>query len=381
MVLGFACLPWVSDPANAEPSGCNQPASRAITQIDVPGRPFSAVPSADGCSIFVSLTGRNGRSQVAVLARSNGEMSLLRTVAAPGQLTGMALSGDGKVLVAATGQGIVLLSTERLVTGAENALLDGPAGGAGAGHIYVAFTPDDKRVFVSAERSDTLSVYDFTEGSTGSVMHLAGQIRTGGAPVGLVLSPDGRWLYSTSEVGPGERSCAPEGKGPVHPAGMLMVIDVARSAVDPASAVVARVPAGCNPVRVAVSPTGDRVYVTARGSHAVIVFDASKLVSDPDHSQQASVPVGPSPVGIAVDGAHVFVANSDRFGAGRNASISFLDVNHLDVAAGRIPAGGFPRELKLTRDGRSLLVTNFGSGSVELIDLERLAELRGITMK
>jgi len=143
-------------------------------------------------------------------------------------------------------------------------------------------------------------------------------------------------------------------------------------------AVVARVPAGCNPVRVALSPAGDRVYVTARGSNAVQVFDAGKLLGDREHSLQASVPVGQSPVGLAVDGAHVFVANSDRFGGGQHQSLSVLDPAHLDASAGSIPAGGFPRELRITSDGKSLLVTNFESGSVELIDLARLDEaMRG----
>jgi DNA-binding beta-propeller fold protein YncE len=301
-------------------------------------------------------------------------MSIVRTVAAPGQLTGLAINRDGEVLVAANGLGIVLLSTERLRSGSDDAVLGVLSDGAGAGSIYV--TPDDHLIFVSDERSNTLSVYDFAALTAGKTARV-GQIRTGGAPVGLAFSPDGRWLYSTSEVAPGERSCASEGRGAAHPPGMLMVIDVERSATDPGNAVVARVPAGCNPVRVAVSPNGDRAYVTARGSDEVLIFDTARFINDRDHSLYARVPVGRSPVGIAADEAHVFVANSDRFGGGRHQSISFIDVNYLDAPAGSIPAGGFPRELKVTGDGKSLLVTNFESGSVELIDLDRLTEIGG----
>jgi len=79
-------------------------------------------------------------------------------------------------------------------------------------------------------------------------------------------------------------------------------------------------------------------------------------------------------VGIDVDEHHLFVANSDRFGGGRHQTISVLDASRLDAAAANIPAGGFPRELRLTSDGKNLLLTNFESQSVELIDLARLAE-------
>jgi len=372
--VGLSCLLLLTASASAQPSDCNQPASSAITQIEVPGHPFSAIPSADGCSIFVSMTARNGESKIAVIARSGGVMSIVRTVAAPGQLRGLALNRDGNVLVAANGTGVALFSTERLNSGAANAVLGVLSDGAGAGSIYVALTADDHLLFVSDERSNSLSVYDFAGLLAGKTDKMIGQIRTSGAPVGLAFSPDGHRLYSTSEVAPGERTCAAEGRGAAHPPGMLMVIDVARSATHPADAVDVRVPAGCNPVRVAVSPEGDRVYVASRGSNAVQVFDADKLMSDRDHSLYTAVPVGQSPVGIAADQAHVFVANSDRFGGGRHQSISFLDARHLDGHAGNIPAGGFPRELRITSDGKSLLVTNFESGSVELIDLERLAE-------
>jgi DNA-binding beta-propeller fold protein YncE len=52
-------------------------------------------------------------------------------------------------------------------------------------------------------------------------------------------------------------------------------------------------------------------------------------------------------------------------------------VAHLDAPGASIPAGGFPRELRVTSDGGSLIVTNFESGSVELIDLARLPEVTG----
>ncbi|MCG6955955.1 MAG: hypothetical protein LJF04_08180 [Gemmatimonadetes bacterium] len=42
-----------------------------------------------------------------------------------------------------------------------------------------------------------------------------------------------------------------------------------------------------------------------------------------------------------------------------------------DAVVGSIPAGAFPRELRLTADGRTLLVTNYASRTLEVVDLER----------
>ena len=376
LLLQVLCLlgALAAAPALAETSACNQAAPQAITGVDVPGHPFVAVSSADGCTVFVSLTGARGRSQLAVLKRLNGSMNVAHTMDVPGQLTGLALTRDGSLLVGANGQGAVLFSVDRLVAGADNALLGVLNEGVGAGSIYVVFSPDERLLFMSNERSNTLSVYDFAAARTGHPIRLIGHIPTGIAPVGLAVSPDGRWLYSTSEVAPGPSLCPAEGRGGTHAQGLLMVVDVQRSATDPVNAVAARAQAGCNPVRVVTSPQGERVYVSARGSNLLQVFDSDKLLGDPAHALIASAAVGQSPVGIAASGDHVFVANSDRFGSGRHASVSVLDVQRLDVPGPSIPAGGFPRELRITSDGQSLLVTHFESQRVDWVDLARLAE-------
>ena len=51
-------------------------------------------------------------------------------------------------------------------------------------------------------------------------------IPVGNAPVGLVVSPDGRWLYATSELAAGASSSGQ---------GTLTVIDLRRAETDPAA--------------------------------------------------------------------------------------------------------------------------------------------------
>jgi hypothetical protein len=43
------------------------------------------------------------------------------------------------------------------------------------------------------------------------------------------------------------------------------------------------------------------------------------------------------------------------------------------AVVGRIPAGKFPRELRVIDGGRTLVVTNFLSDDVQLVDLQRLS--------
>lgn len=162
----------------------------------------------------------------------------------------------------------------------------------------------------------------------------------------------------------------------------MIVVDVRRAFSDPAHAVVARVPAGCSPVRLARSGDGASLWVSARRSDAVLAFDASKLVRDPMHARIGSVPVGTAPVGIVVlpDGQHVVVANSNRIAVDPNApqTLSIIETGKLqagaDAVAGTIPAGAFPREFSVSPDARTLFVGNYLSQMLEVIDLTRLAE-------
>ena len=92
------------------------------------------------------------------------------------------------------------------------------------------------------------------------------------------------------------------------------------------------------------------------------------------------LPVGTAPVGVGVieDGRKVVVTNSNRFAGGADDRQTLVVLNASRLAAGAaailgsIPAGGFPREIRLTTDRLTLLLTNFTSRTLELIDLQRV---------
>jgi DNA-binding beta-propeller fold protein YncE len=256
------------------------------------------------------------------------------------------------------------------------------------GIVYVNTTADDKFLFVSDEAAQTITVINLARARAEGFKESAivGKIPVGRAPIALTFSPDGRWLYTTSQIAPASYNwpveCKPEGADPAtaqprFPKGAIIVVDVARAQTDPANSIVARVPAGCSPVRLAIAPTGDRVYVTARNSNALLAFDTAKMRDDAAHALVGTVPVGNSPVGVAVinGGRQVVVTNSNRFSSDRTARQALTVIDAANVAAGaaaimgNIPAGAFPREFGQTPDGRTLFVANYNSNELQVIDL------------
>jgi hypothetical protein len=190
----------------------------------------------------------------------------------------------------------------------------------------------------------------------------------GRAVVGLATSPDGRWLYATSELA--------AGKSPTHGGGSLSVIRVASADRDPRQSVVASVQAACGPVRVAVSADGATVWVTARESDLLLAFSAARLVDHPAQALEATVRVGEAPVGLALidGGRELAVADSNRF-RDPHARTGVTIVGAAAALAGKpavlgtIPTGLFPREMALEQDGRTLLVGDFGAGTLQAIDV------------
>lgn len=372
----------------AQTADCNAPAPAPSVSVAVPTSPFAVTPTSDGCWLFVSgIGGGGGESGIAVLRRESGHIALARMVPLGAPATGMALTHDGKPLVVAS-TSVDFLDVGRLISGAGKALVGSLRDGSDS-NVYVNIAADDKLLFVSQERQRSIAVIDLTRARVNGYRAEAviGRIPVGNAPIALTFSADWKWLYTTSQGALPEwhwpNACKTEGRAadaPIdRPEGAVIVVDVARAATDPAHSVVARIPAGCSPVRMAISPGGERVYVTARNSNAVLAFDTSRLISDPEHARLATVPVGAAPVPVAViDGDRKVVAgNSNRIaGATEPQTLTVLDAGRMQegVAAtlGTIPVGAFPREMAVSADGRTLFVTNFGSRSVQVIDIGNL---------
>lgn len=397
LFLLIALGPPLAFAAQTNTLDCNEPASKPISFVHLRGHPFQAIATRDGCAIFVSAVGppSSFSGGITVLRRAGGKVKQSRFIDAdllrsPQGALAMVLTHDGRLLIATTGDSVDFLDVERLTSKHGSPLLGQISDGPNAGSIYVNVTADDHFAFVSDERQHSITVINlantrqkgFTQNS------IVGRIPTGIAPIALTFSPDGRYLYTTSEEA--LRSwgwptpCTPEiaraGLADLHPEGAVIVVDALKARTDPANSVLARVPAGCSPVRLALSPHGRLAYVTVRHNNKLAVFDTARLITDPAHALIAAVPVGTAPVGVAVvnGGKKVIVTNSNRFARGDEdwQPLTVIDTAKVSegpaAVLGTIPAEGFPRELRVTSDGKTLLLTNFTSNTLEIIDLTRL---------
>jgi DNA-binding beta-propeller fold protein YncE len=344
------------------------PVLGAVSQaaVPVPGNPFSVVATADGRWSFVTLN-----SAVEVLSNRSPAPVADAQVSVPGTPQGEQLTGDGRYLLVADGGGAVVIDVARAEDGAAGAVLGTLSSPAGRGAVEVAVSPDDRFAFVTLELSDSLAVFDLRKALASGFgpADFVGTVPLGTAPVGLAVSPDGRWIYATSESAKGASSA-------VQAAGTVTTIDLRQAETRPAGAVAGTVPAGCSPVRVVTSADGKVVWVTARGSDAVLGFSATALRADPGHALLAHVQVGEAPVGLALsgDGQRLVVADSDRFSA-KGATANLAVVNVSAALAGRpallglIPAGAFPREMTVIPHTNTLLVTDYLAERVQAVNL------------
>jgi len=280
---------------------------------------------------------------------------------------GLAVDRTGRhVLVANGAGGLLVADAQALRASVEDpfsAVVSAPARGS----VQIALEPTGRFAFVTDEDSATLSVFDCEDslGSANPHAKLVGQATLPPAPVGVVCSADGRDLFVTSQSNR-------RGRQP----GVLSVIAVADLIEAPERAGAVSVPAGHAPVRVAISASDQElVWVTARGSNALLAFDRERLVAGRARALRAVVGVGIAPTGLAVlaGGSRVVVANSNRHGdAEEPQTLAVVDVeaalvHRRSALLGTIPAGAWPREVAALPDDRTVLVTNVYSRSLQSV--------------
>jgi serine/threonine protein kinase/DNA-binding beta-propeller fold protein YncE len=327
------------------------------------GQPFGVIVTPDGRFSFATL----GHSLAVLSNGSSLAPALVHTLSVSGANKGEAITPDGKYLLLASGSGAQVLSVADVEQGIGTVLgtLSSP-GGKGA--VQIAFSPTGKFAFVTLQSSGGMAVFNLKQAlaSNFATSGYVGNVPTGVEPVGIAVSPDGRSLYMTS---------IEKVKTAVPSEGLLSVVSLHRAEVKPASSVVAKVVAGCSPVRVITSSTA--VWVTARESDTLLGFSAAKLRSDPAHALIAEVGVGVSPIGLtfAANGQRIVVANSDlKSIAGAVPDLSVISTSQAQAGKpallGLVKSGVLPRQF--ATEGKALLVTNYGSGQLQAINLADL---------
>lgn len=344
--------------------------------VSVPADPFGVVYALHEDVAFVALDDNLG-----VLDTTAFTPSLLHQIPLPVKefgsgAAGIALTNDGRHVLVTLNTAAAIVDAAKAAAGSVDVVVGALNGTAGNSAIEITITQDNEYAFVSQEygtnrtgyRGDIEVFQLHKPTANGSVAGTyIGELTLGDAVVGTALSPNGRYLYATSEV-------AVIINGTQQ--GALTVIDVETLKTNPSQAILSNAIAGCAPVRVIVSSDGKVLWVTARQSNKLLAFNASKLLSDPNDALLAAVEVGTWPVGLifAKHESRILTADSNRQNyTNATAGLSVVDVQAAlrgeNAVLGSIPTGFFPREFAVSPNGSTILVTDYYSQQVQAVDV------------
>ena len=167
-------------------------------------------------------------------------------------------------------------------------------------------------------------------------------VEVGEEPEGILVSPDGKTVFVTSEV-----------------ANMVHVVDTASASIR------ANIVAGNRPRRFALTSGGDSLWVTNElsGSVSVVDLDTMQVSDTVEFKPKGFRPEDVTPVGITMtgDGQTAFVA------LGRANHVAVVDVASRDVED-YILVGSRAWNTTLTRDESRLVVANGLSDDISVID-------------
>src|SRR6058998_1213602 len=189
---------------------------------------------------------------------------------------------------------------------------------AGAPKAYVGLFKDDAVAVIDTAQNKVLSTISVPKG-----------------PHGLVVTPDGRKVYVSSDG-----------------ASTVSVIDTATDRV------VASIDVGANPHGLAISGAGSRVLVSGWGSNRALVIDTAtdRVIGE--------VPVAQPHNGtLSRDGRTAWVASQQQ---GATALVRLNLATWKEVA--RVPLDKTPRGLELSPDGRRVFFTLAGVNAIQVLD-------------
>lgn len=233
-----------------------------------------------------------------------------------------------------------------------------------------------KRIFVTNEKDDTVSVID------GATNEVVATINIGARPRGIGVAPDGSEVYVAISEDNAIAVFDPEslavlrqfqsGDDPetfaVHPNGNIYISnedDAKASVFNPKTGeLIAEIKVGIEPEGVAISPDGTKVIVTSESTNMLHV------ISVPEHEIVANILVGARPRAATFNRAGTIAyATSEISG----------EVKKVDVASGKIigkmPLANDkakPKDVLLSKDESRLFVAGGRANQIFVLDANTL---------
>lgn len=264
--------------------------------------------------------------------------------------------------------------------GFENAKLNGPKD--------LKPSPDGLNVYVASANDNAIAILARDAG-TGALSFVANQVSgqtypdaPGGETAGLLgvaglqVSPDGGQVYAAGATANAVAVFARDaGTGALH------FVEAERNDSDDATDAGATVVGLAAPTAIVLSPDGAQVYVTARFGNAVVAFDRdpasggngrlSFLAAYRNGLAGVSALGGAADLAISASGEHLYVAaESDNavvlFTRGAGGVLAWTQAWRRNDP-GIVGMSG-PQGIALAPDGREVFVTGFADGSLTVFD-------------
>ena len=381
-----------------------------VALVAVGGEPLTPVLTPDGKKAYVA---NRGSGTVSVIDTARLAVTALIQITTESAVTTFAgMSPDGRFLYVDSTDDIKVIDTisdtivARLPLGGNSVELftpDGLAYGTGYNGVVTSFEVASNRVVASVnvgEQADGAilgpdnDVYVSTENAVVALDRAAGAVNAtipiGDSPAGPVPIPGRRVLYVRCEASdsisvvdvdrelltttittgdmPTDMKLSPNGRTAyvVNRGGTLSVVDTGTDRV------VTDVPLGGTPSHAVIAPNGAFIYVvgvagaTFGADQGRGLFELGSLwvVRTSDNTVTARLPLGSyafSPV-ISRDGRTVVVSNN------MSDSLSVVDTAEQRVV-GTVPVGRAPNSAVITSDGTRAFVPSIGTSTVAVVDL------------
>ena len=360
-------------------------------EIPLPLHPLMVAPLKNACALLVTFSdnGDPAKGAIAVVQPREEKFAVTFSLDLPTEPVGMALTRDESVVAIAGGSRIYFADVAGLLAGKPDALLGTSEYDQKAGTVSLALSRDEQVLFASDENAGTVTVIDFSAGRASKFANtpVRGRIAVDWAPTVLKMTADGvhllvpvegvRRRFNPPVLCPGQ----PGGEA-VNPVGAILSLRIPEARARPENAVPRRSYAGCSPVRMELAQDGQTAFVTNREENLLRIMDVAKILRGDLEASIGGVAVGPNPIGLAlVDHDQLaVVSNSNRWAKEQTRqTMSVIDIagghRRKPVVLGRIPVGVFPRDIAVSPDGRTVVVSNFGSNSLTLLDVSKLRTL------
>jgi len=342
------------------------PTGQALTpagdHIEVSDRPLGMVLSPNGALMAV-VTGRSFGGTRSLHIIDVHSKTLKQSISIGNSFVGVDFSPGGDRIYVGGGASNDVKFFALAPDGAFVA--DGTIGIAGAAPSGLTRNGNGSRLYVALNQTHQVAVIDT------ATRGIVTRIPVGTHPYTTVISADGSKVYVSNwggkVPGPGDFT---DGESPVvvdrrtgiPVSGTVSVIDAASNTV------INTIEVGLHPCGMALSPSGDRLYVTNANSDTVSVIDtASDMVTKTLHVGQvgpgrvAVLGSSPNAVTVSPDGGTLYVAN-----AAENAvAVVDPETKSANAVRGLIPTGWYPTAVAMDAAGEQLFIASgYGFGSI-----------------